>query len=88
MRRGRTRTDRADAAMRARMGAALALAPAPVRPDHLRDLNELVVARGALIKDRSAARNRAQGLSLPLLRRQNAARLRRIAARIGACPAL
>jgi len=30
----------------------------------------------------------AQGLSLPLLRRQNAARLRRIATRIGACPAL
>ena len=93
----RAKTDRADAAMLARTGVALALEPAPVRPEHLCALNELVVARRALIKDRTAARNRAQGLSLPLLRRQNTARLRRIeaelavidreiAARIDACP--
>lgn len=95
----RAKTDRADAAMLARMGAALGLEPAPIRPKHLREINELVVARRALVKDRTATRNRAQGLSLPLLRRQNAARLRRIeaelalidreiAARIHACPAL
>lgn len=80
----RAKTDRADAAMLARMGAALALDPAPVRPKHLSELNELIVARRALVKDRIAARNRAQGLSLPLLRRQNAARLKRIEAELSA----
>lgn len=95
----RAKTDRADAAMLARMGAALALDPVPVRPKHLSELNELIVARRALVKDRIAARNRAQGLSLPLLRRHNTARLKRIetelstidreiAARIAADPAL
>lgn len=95
----RAKTDRADAAMLARMGAALALKPTQVRPDHLREINELVTARRALVKDRTAARNRAQDLSLSLLRRQNAARMRRIeaelaaidreiATRIRTCPAL
>lgn len=95
----RAKTDRADAAMLARMGVALALEPLPVRSEYLRDLTELVVARRALVKDRIAARNRAPGLSLPLLKRQNAARLKRIeaelavldreiAARIAADPAL
>ena len=69
----RAKTDRADAAMLARMGAALELEPGPVRPACLSDINELTVARRALVKERTATRNRAQGLSLPLLRRQNAA---------------
>jgi transposase len=38
-------------------------------------LKELRLARAALIKDRTAARNRAAQLALPLTRRQNARRL-------------
>ena len=74
----RAKTDRADAAMLARMGAALALEPRSGQSESLRDLNDLLAARRALIKDRTAAKNRAKSLSLPLLRRQNAARLKRI----------
>jgi transposase len=59
----------------------------------------LHAARQALIKDRTAARNRAAALEPPLLRRQNAARLNRmkadlavvetaIAARVEADPVL
>ncbi|RMF36265.1 MAG: IS110 family transposase [Alphaproteobacteria bacterium] len=76
----RAKTDKIDAATLARMGAALALEPQPVRPGILRDLNEMVMARLALVKDRTAAKNRAKGPTLALLRRQNAARLRRIEA--------
>ena len=71
----RAKTDCADAAMLARMGSALAPDPRPVRPDILNKLNELVTARRALIKDRTVAKNRAKGLRLALLRRQNANRL-------------
>jgi transposase len=46
----RAKTDRADAAVLARMGAALALEPQPVRPEILQDLNDLMAARRALIK--------------------------------------
>ena len=42
------KTDRMDARMLARMGAALGLEPAPVRPQSLREINALVVARRAL----------------------------------------
>lgn len=74
----RAKTDRADAAMLARMGAALALVPQPVKPEILHDLNDLAVARRALLKDRTAAKNRAKGLRLALLGRLNRARLARI----------
>ncbi len=76
----RAKTDRADAAMLARMGAALALQPQPVKSEILHELNDLQVARRALVKDRTAAKNRAKALRLPLLKRQNAARLKRIEA--------
>lgn len=71
----RAKTDRADAAMLARMGEALKLTPRAGRTENLRDLNDLLAARRALVKDRTAAKNRAKGLTLPLLRRQNAARM-------------
>lgn len=74
----RAKTDRADAAMLARMGTALALEPQPARPEILNQLNEMITARQALIKDRTAAKNRAKGVRIDLLRRQNAARLKRI----------
>lgn len=76
----RAKTDRADAAMLARMGAALALEPQPVRPEVLQDLNDLMAARRALVKDRTAAKNRAKGLRLAILSRLNRMRLARIEA--------
>ena len=76
----RAKTDRADAAMLARMGAALALEPQPVRPEILQDLNDLMAARRVLVKDRTAAKNRAKGLRLALLGRLNRMRLSRIEA--------
>lgn len=72
------KTDTLDAAMLARMGAALDLDPTPARSEILNQLKDLQVARAALIKDRTAATNRAQGLTQPLLRRQIAARLKQI----------
>ena len=76
----RAKTDRADAAMLARMGAALELQPTPVAGKVLTDLRALKGARQALIKDRTAARNRMQTLPLPLLRAQNTKRLAQIEA--------
>jgi transposase len=83
----RAKTDRADAGMLARMGAALDLEPRAERSESLSELNDLLAARRALVKDRTAAKNRAKGLSLPLLRRQNTARLRRIEADLAAIDA-
>jgi len=72
------KTDRIDAAILARMGAALDLEARPARPENHHDLRELSVARQALIKDRIAARNRAQVARNALLRRQLKARLSQI----------
>ena len=83
----RAKTDRMDAAMLARMGAALALEPHPVQSEILRDLNALTSARRALVKDRTAAKNRLKGLEMTLLRRQNADRLKRIKADLEAIDA-
>ncbi|NWG46160.1 MAG: IS110 family transposase [Alphaproteobacteria bacterium] len=74
----RAKTDRLDAAMLARMGALLGLEPRPVRSAILNDLKDLHLAREALVKDRTAAKNRGKSISLPLLKRQNEARLRQI----------
>jgi transposase len=68
--------------MLARMGAALALEPQPVRPEVLQDLSDLIAARRALVKDRTAAKNRAKGLRLALLARLNRMRLARIEAEL------
>jgi transposase len=72
------KTDRLDAAMLARMGALLGLEPRPVRSALLNNLKDLHLAREALVKDRTAARNRAKSITLALVRRQNAARLKQI----------
>lgn len=74
----RAKTDRGDAMMLARMGMALQLEPRPIGAKTLRDLNEMISARRALVKDRTAAKNRAKGIGLAILRRQNADRLKRI----------
>ena len=72
------KTDRLDAAILARMGSLLELEARPARSEVLFELKELYVAREALVKDRTAARNRGKALTLSLLKRQNAQRLEQI----------
>ena len=72
------KTDRLDAAILARMGALLELQARPARSEILLELKELYVAREALVKDRTAAKNRGKVLTLLLLKRQNAQRLEQI----------
>jgi transposase len=72
------KTDRLDARVLARMGSLLDLQPRPLRGELLNDLKDLHIAREALIKDRTAAKNRSKNISLPLLKRQNSQRLAQI----------
>ena len=78
------KTDRLDAAMLARMGALLELEARPARSNALLELKELHIARDALVKDRTAAKNRAKTLTLSLLRKHNAQRLDQIERQIQA----
>lgn len=78
------KTDRMDAAMLARMGALLEMEARPVRSLLLNDLKDLHTAREALVKNRTAARNRAKTLNLPILKRHNGERLRQIERQIAA----
>ena len=64
--------------MLARMGAMLELEARPARNETLLELKELYIAREALMKDRTAAKNRGKVLMLSLLKRQNAQRLEQI----------
>lgn len=52
------KTDRVDAQMLAHMGSTLALEKTPVRSENMHEIKELHVARVALVKDRTACRNR------------------------------
>lgn len=72
------KTDRADAAMLARMGALLGLEARPVRSATLNDLKDLHMAREALVKNRTAAKNRAKSLTLAVLKRHNTEQLKQI----------
>jgi transposase len=72
------KTDRLDAAMLARMGALLELEARPAPSPLLNDLKDLHMAREALVKNRTAARNRAKNLTLAVLKRHNAEQLRQI----------
>lgn len=81
------KTDRLDAAMLARMGALFSLEPRPVRDPTLNQLKDLHLAREALVKDRTAASNRAKTMTLPLLRRHSAERLRQITRQLAAIDA-
>jgi transposase len=78
------KTDSLDAAMLARMGALLELETRPARSEILLELKELHLAREALVKDRTAAKNRAKALTLSLLKRHNARRLEQIERQIAA----
>jgi transposase len=81
------KTDALDAAMLARMGAVLDLEARPVRDAILNTLKDLHLARQALVKDRTAARNRAKMITLPLLKQHNAARLKQIDQQLAALDA-
>lgn len=81
------KTDRLDAAMLARMGALLDLEARPVRSPILNDLKDLHMAREALVKNRTAAKNRAKTLALVILKRHNAEQLRQIERQMAAIEA-
>jgi transposase len=81
------KTDRMDAAMLARMGALLELQTRPPRTEAMLELKELHLAREALMKDRTAAKNRRNALTAPLLKRQNAQRLEQIERQMAAIEA-
>ncbi len=78
------KTDRLDAAMLARMGSLLELEARPVRSPILNDLKDLHMAREALVKNRTAAKNRSKNLTLAILKRHNAEQLRQIERQIAA----
>jgi transposase len=69
------KTDRLDGAMLARMGAMLELKTHPPQSEAMLEVKELHLAREALVKDRTAAKNRGKVLAAPLLKRHNARRL-------------
>jgi transposase len=78
------KTDRVDAALLARLGALLQPQAREPKSQVLDELTELVAARRALVKDRTACRNRAKIVTIPLLKSQAAQRLRQIKAQIAA----
>lgn len=72
------KTDRVDALMLARFGELLEPPHSASKSQTLDELAELVVARRALVKDRTAAKNRQHNLRSPLLKRQTTQRLKQI----------
>jgi transposase len=78
------KTDAVDAAMLARLAAMLEPPVRPVISARLDEMKELHVARRALVKDRTAARNRDHMRRAALLKRQTAQRLAQIERQIAA----
>ncbi|PTQ58153.1 transposase [Sphingomonas sp. PP-CE-3G-477] len=81
------KTDAIDAAMLARMGALLTPPVRQITSEAIDDMRELHIARLALIKDRTAARNREHACRSPLLKRHAAQRLAQIDRQIAAIDA-
>ena len=81
------KTDAIDAEVLACMGQLLNLKPQPAMSEQTETLKELGLARRALVKDRTAAKNRAKRWSRRLLGQQTARRLRQIEADIKAIDA-
>ena len=73
--------------MLARMGALLQPDVQAPANEILQELKDLTLARRALVKDRTAAKNRSKHLSISLLKRQNAQRLHQIEAQLRAIDA-
>ena len=88
----RAKTDKVDALMLARFGAVLEPLLGASKGQALEILIELIHARRALVKDRTATRNRMKTLELTLLRQQGEQKLRQIKRQItaieAACKAL
>jgi transposase len=80
----RAKTDRVDAAMLARFGDVMQPDVRPARDPTIDTLGELLAARRALVKDRTAALNRGKTLTLALLKRQSQQHLKQIQAQIEA----
>ena len=80
----RVKTDPIDAAMLARFGYTMQPDIPPARDETIDNLAELLAARRALVKDRTAALNRSKMLTLALLKRQAAQRLSQIETQIEA----
>ena len=80
----RVKTDTVDAAMLARFGFALQPDIPPAKEEAIDSLGELLAARRALMKDRTAALNRGKTLTLALLKRQSQQHLNQIDAQIKA----
>lgn len=83
----RVKTDPVDAEMLARMAASLQPELTTIKDQEIDMLRELLVARRALVKDRTAALNRSKGLTLALLKHQSDQHLRQITAQITAIDA-
>jgi len=81
------KTDQLDAALLARMGALLQLEVRPVHSETIAELKQLHIAREALVKDRTAAKNRGKAINLAILKRQNAERLKHIERQVTAIEA-
>jgi transposase len=80
----RVKTDPVDAAMLARFGATMQPDIPPAKDQVIDELSELLAARRALVKDRTAALNRAKALTLVLLKRQSQQHLMQIKSQIEA----
>ena len=78
------KTDAIDAALLARMGALLTPTVRPIISQTIDDMKELHIARLALVKDRTAAKNREHACRSPLLKRHAAQRLAQIDRQIAA----
>ena len=72
------KTDRVDALMLARFGELLEPPHSVSKSQTFAELDELVVARRALVKDKTAAKNRQHNLRSSLLKRQTKQRLKQI----------
>ena len=83
----RVKTDPVDAEMLARMAASLQPDLTPAKDQTIDVLKELLAARRALVKDRTATLNRSKGLTLALLKRQSDQHLKQITTQIAAIDA-
>lgn len=81
------KTDRLDVIMLGRMGALLKLEARPVRSSILNDLKDLHMVHEALVKNRTATKNRAKNLTLVIRKRHNGEQLRQIERQIAALEA-
>ncbi|WP_299948619.1 transposase [uncultured Ruegeria sp.] len=72
------KTDKVDAAVLAKMGAILELAPQTPKAEYLNTLRELMTARRGLIKDRVTVRTREQTTTQKLLKRHLKERLAQV----------